>query len=91
MFSQGNSVSNRTPFRSMLRIVLMVMLGFVIVGPLLGLQLAMAFYDGNLMQDIGNVSGTPQLATAILVMQATATLIGLIVFPLCDHKIGRSR
>jgi len=66
----------------MLRIVLMVMLGFVIVGPLLGLQLSMAFYDGDLMQDIGNVSGTPQLATAILVMQATATLIGLIIFPL---------
>jgi membrane protease YdiL (CAAX protease family) len=66
----------------MLRIVLMVTLGFVIVGPLLGLQLAMAFYEGDLMKDIGNVSGTPQLATAILIMQATATLVGLIILPL---------
>ncbi len=82
MFSQGNSVSNRTPFQSLLRIVAMVALGFVIVGPLLGLQLAMSVYEGDFVKDMASLSGTPELATAILITQAMATLVGLIIFPL---------
>ena len=63
----------------------MVALGFVIVGPLLGLQLAMIFYDGEFFHDLQNIetiSGKPQLSSAILIMQGTATLVGLIILPL---------
>lgn len=80
MFSTGISVSDRPPFQSLLRILLTVAIGFIIVGPLIGLAIADAVYEGDLVADMQTMVA-PGLLTAILIMQATATLIGLIFFP----------
>ncbi len=82
MYSPQNLVSDRTPLVSLLRILLNVLLGFIIVGPLLGLAVASAFYDGDLLADVQHLTGQEGFTEALLLMQGIVTLIGLIVFPL---------
>lgn len=91
MFTPPNLVSDRTPFRSLLRILLIVMLGFVIVGPLIGLAASSAFYEGDLLKDLANFSGQPGFVEAMLLMQGIVTFVGLICFPILhitrlEHK-----
>ena len=52
--SVPNLVSDRSPLVSLLIILLNVFLGFVVVGPVLGLGIASLFYDGNLLNDMPN-------------------------------------
>ena len=80
MFSTGVSVSNRPPFESLLFIFVTVIIGFVVVGPLIGFAIANAVYEGDLFADMQTLVG-PGLLTAILILQACSTLIGLILFP----------
>ncbi|HMQ00227.1 MAG TPA: CPBP family intramembrane metalloprotease [Cyclobacteriaceae bacterium] len=70
---------------SVLYILLMLAAGFVIIGPLAGLLLAMMFYDGSILQmldQIQNAAEHPELKTPLFIMQGAAALIGLIVLPL---------
>lgn len=91
MLIPQNLVSDKPPFRSLLRIVLIVIVGFVIAGPVLGLAISSAFYQGNLLADLQSASPEPGFLEAILTMQGIVTLIGLIVFPVIyitrlEHK-----
>jgi membrane protease YdiL (CAAX protease family) len=82
MLSPQPIVSDRPPWRSLVRIALNVGLGFVIVGPLVGFAIASAFYQGNLLADLERAVAKPGLVDAALLVQATVTLMGLIIFPL---------
>lgn len=91
MLTPQNLVSDKPPLRSLLRIILIVMLGFVIVGPILGLAVSSAFYEGDLLNDLNTTDIKPGFLDAILMMQGIVTLIGLIVFPVIhltrlEHK-----
>jgi len=91
MFLPQNLVSDRPPYQSLLRIALNVILGFVIVGPLLGLAVASMVYSGDLLGDIQRSSGEDGFVSAILLMQGIVTFVGLIFFPvlhltLLEHK-----
>ena len=77
-----NLVSDRTPIRSILTILLNVFLGFVVAGPALGLAVASLFYDGNLINDIQNPENHPGIFLPLIITQSVATLVGLIIFPL---------
>src|SRR5688572_14658997 len=79
--SVPNLVSDRSPLLSLLLILLNVFLGFVLVGPMLGLGVASLFYDGNLLNDIQNPNDNPGIVLALLTTQSIATLVGLIIFP----------
>ena len=79
--SVPNLVSDRSPLLSLLLILLNVFLGFVLVGPMLGLGIASLFYDGNLLNDIQNPDDNPGIVLALLTTQSIATLVGLIIFP----------
>lgn len=76
-----NLVSDRAPLRSILTILLNVFLGFVLVGPALGLGIASLFYEGDLLNDIQNPDTYPDIIGPLLITQSIATLIGLIIFP----------
>jgi membrane protease YdiL (CAAX protease family) len=82
MFTPQPIVSDRPPWRSLVRIALNVGLGFVIVGPLVGFAIASAFYHGNLLTDLEQAVAKPGLVDAALIMQGIVTFIGLIIFPL---------
>jgi uncharacterized protein len=84
--SVPNLVSDRLPFISILLILLNLFIGFVIFGPALGLGIAMAYYDGDLMTDIQNPVNHPGLTLPLMVAQSVATLVGLIVFPMLQLK-----
>ena len=71
-------------------ITLVVMIGLV-VGPLLGGAIASNFYDGEFITDLQNFSLGPDAFDAILILQGTGTVVGLILFPLIyvtqiEHK-----
>jgi membrane protease YdiL (CAAX protease family) len=56
-------------------------LGFVIVGPVLGLGISSLFYDGDLLNDFQNPAAHPGVIGPILLTQSIATFVGLILFP----------
>ena len=91
MLNPQNLVSDKSPLRSLLRIIVVVILGFVIVGPLLGLAISSAFYQGDLLNDLASTNIQPGFLSAILTMQGVVTFIGLILFPIIhltqlEHK-----
>ena len=89
--SVPNLVSDRSPLASLLIILLNVFLGFVVVGPVLGLGIASLFYEGNLLNDIQALDNRPGILVPLLVTQSVATFMGLIIFPILhivaiEHK-----
>jgi len=56
-------------------------LGFVIIGPILGLAVSSAFYQGDLLNDLQSTNIQPGFLQAILTMQGIVTLVGLIILP----------
>ncbi len=91
MLNPKNLVSDKSPFRSLFRIIMVVILGFIIVGPLLGLAISSAFYQGDLLNDLSSSNIQPGFLHAILIMQGVVTFIGLILFPIIyitqlEHK-----
>ncbi|MBA4057452.1 MAG: hypothetical protein C0490_22245 [Marivirga sp.] len=91
MFTPQQTISDRPPFISLVRVLWSLLLGFVVVGPLVGSMITMSFYPGNVLQDINSGEYKPGLVTASLVMQATTTFVGLIIFPIVhitqvEHK-----
>jgi uncharacterized protein len=82
-----NELSNRSerhPVVSLLILMIVVGLGFVIVGPLIGLLFAIPFYPGTFMElaeSLQNPMDDPGLKMPLYIMQGFATVIGLIVGP----------
>lgn len=75
----------RHPVINLLLILLLVGVGFVLVGPFIGLFLAVPFYKGGgmmeLLEAIANPVGNPDVKIPLYIVQASATAVGLIVTP----------
>ena len=74
----------RPPVINLLIILLMVGLGFIIVGPIIGFFLALPFYDGGMLQladAIQNPLDNPDVKIPLYIVQGCATFVGLIVAP----------
>jgi uncharacterized protein len=74
----------RHPVINLIVILLMVGLGFVIVGPILGFFIALPFYDGSMIQlaeAIQDPLEHPEIKIPLYIIQASATFVGLIVAP----------
>ena len=74
-------VSDRHPLLSMLLIILTVGIGFLLIGPGVGLAVASLFYEGDLLSAIQS-NPDYSLFTPLMVTQGFAGLLGLIVFPI---------
>ena len=83
MFSQGTSISDRTPTQSLLRISITIFTGFLLVGPFLGILLSALVY-GNAMESFlkDQNSIDPSMAMPLIFVQGMTTFVGLIVFPI---------
>jgi len=82
--SELTGISERPALVSVIFILLTAALGFLVIGPLLGFFIAMPFYDGtffDLAEKISNPTLYPEIKLPILIMQGSATLIGLILIP----------
>lgn len=83
--SELTGISQRHPLTSLVFILLTTILGFMIIGPLLGFFIAMPFYDGSifdLVEKIANPTLYPEIRLPLVIIQGSATLIGLILIPL---------
>ncbi len=82
--SEVTGISERPVFLSIFLVLTTIFLGFVVIGPLIGFFIAMPFYEGNIMDlttQINNPTSYPELKLPILIIQGTATLVGLILIP----------
>jgi len=64
----------------------MVVLGFAVVGPVLGGVIAATIYDGDFMADFLASKDKPGMFYAIMILQAVGTFVGLIAFPYIQIK-----
>ena len=74
----------RHPVINLLIILLMVGLGFIIVGPIIGFFLALPFYDGSMVElaeAIQDPLDNPEIKIPLYIVQGSATFVGLIVAP----------
>lgn len=72
-------------FTTLILLLIGICLGFIVVGPLVGFLLSVPFYDGSvveLAEAMQNPVGHPEVKLPIYILQATATLVGLIATPL---------
>jgi uncharacterized protein len=74
-------VSDKPPLTSLLLIFCVVFIGFIIVGPMIGMAVAMAFYSGDLATEIMTASPGPDSFLPFMIIQGFTSLIGLILFP----------
>ncbi|MEK6783783.1 MAG: CPBP family intramembrane glutamic endopeptidase [Bacteroidota bacterium] len=78
------SISDRPPWISVLLIFLTSMAGFIIIGPLIGMLVAMPFVEGsfiNFLVDVSSPIDHPEIKTPLYIVQGCATFFGLIVGP----------
>lgn len=72
------------PVINLIIILLMVGLGFVIVGPIIGFFFALPFYDGSMVElaeAIQKPLANPDIKIPLYIIQGFATFVGLIVAP----------
>lgn len=74
----------RPAWVSVILIFLVAMMGFVIVGPLIGILLASFYFDGDIMTMLSQLAAPknyPEIKTPFFIVQACATFIGLVLIP----------
>jgi hypothetical protein len=82
--SELTGISQRPAYISLIFILLTAALGFMIIGPALGVLIAMPFYEGTIIdftQKLSNPTAHPELRLPVLIMQGCGTFFGLIVIP----------
>ncbi|MEQ9210524.1 MAG: hypothetical protein RLN96_11900, partial [Pseudomonadales bacterium] len=60
------------------------MMGFVVIGPIVGFVLSMPFIEGGLLDfqtKLANPTAYPELRIPLFIMQGSATFFGLILIP----------
>jgi uncharacterized protein len=82
--SGPTGISQRNPILSVFFILCTAVIGFVIIGPIVGFLFALPFYDGSMIELVEKIT-TPlqylELRLPVLIMQGFATLVGLILIP----------
>ncbi|HEX7014671.1 MAG TPA: CPBP family intramembrane glutamic endopeptidase [Cyclobacteriaceae bacterium] len=86
--------SGRHSFLNLLLLLVGICIGFVVVGPLIGFLCAMPFYEGSLIElanALQNPLSHPDVRIPIYILQASATIVGLIVTPMLLLRVSRRR
>lgn len=72
------------PFLSIFITLLVVLVGFQLIGPFIGFFAAVPFYPGTMFQmveDMKQPTQHPEMRVILMIMQGFGTLIGLIIIP----------
>lgn len=75
----------RPSITTLFLLLIAIFLGFVVVGPILGFLVALPFYDGSVLEladAMQDPTNNPAVKLPVYILQAAATLVGLIVTPL---------
>jgi membrane protease YdiL (CAAX protease family) len=84
-------VSDREPVLSLFFILLVVMIGFLFIGPLIGIWVSSLFYEGNLFVDMLNPKPDSSLFLPIMIAQGITGLVGLIIIPILYVKFSEHK
>jgi len=82
--SELSSSAATHPSVKLILTLMVVVLGFVVVGPLVGYFLAMPFMEGSITDQLKQLADpihSPAMRVPLYIMQGSATLIGLAVLP----------
>lgn len=81
--SQDRYWTKFNPIASLLILIGCVLIGFMAIGPLLGLLIAIPFFDGDIegLMMLNNL-GNPSLKVPLYILQGTSTVVGFLVVPL---------
>jgi len=69
----------------------MVLVGFLFIGPALGLGVSSLLYDGNLMEELLKSPPDPSIFLPLMVTQGVTSLIGLIIIPILYLKFSEHK
>jgi membrane protease YdiL (CAAX protease family) len=88
---QESLVSNKHPLLSIFLILCVLFVGFVFIGPLVGIGISSLFYEGSLMVELQSSNPDPAIFLPVMITQGIASLLGLIIIPavyvsLIEHK-----
>lgn len=78
---RANLISDRSASVSLLRLLAMLLIGYVVMGNVLALLIVGFLYEGNLIEAISNPLDHPEIRNILLIAQGLAGLAGLILFP----------
>lgn len=82
--SELTGISQKPAILSVILILVTAILGFTVIGPLIGILTALPFYEGTLFdlpQKMANPLANPEIRMPLIILQGSATLIGLILIP----------
>ncbi len=74
-------VSDKPVLISLLGIFALFILGFVVIGPAVGIAVASLFYEGDLLEAMTNPLQHPDIRNGILISQGIASTVGLALLP----------
>ena len=69
----------------------MVLVGFLAIGPALGLGVASLFYEGNLMVELLKYPPDPSIFFPLMIIQGITSLMGLIIIPILYLKFSEHK
>lgn len=78
------------PLVSALLILMVAMVSFIAIGPVIGAFIGMAVFDGNIMdmtEQLANPLLYPEIKSVLMIMQGSATGIGLVLIPWIYMKL----
>lgn len=77
----SNLVSDKPVWISLLGIGALFIIGFIIIGPIVGIGIAAIFYEGNILEALTNPAAHPDFKVGMLMSQGIASFVGLILLP----------
>ena len=77
----ANLISDRPASISLLRILVMLLIGYVVMGNVVAMLVIGFLYDGNLIEAIANPQDHPEIRNILLFAQGLAGLVGLVLTP----------
>lgn len=77
----SNLVSDRPASVSLLRILAMIIIGFIIIGNVVAMLVVSLLYSGNLIEALADPVGHPDIKIILIVAQGLAALVGLVLIP----------
>ena len=86
------TISDRSPYSSLIRIFLLVIImGWIFLGQTLGILAASIVYHGDLIQALSDPTHYPEVRDALLLMQGIGSAVGLIFIPWYYLKFSERR
>jgi membrane protease YdiL (CAAX protease family) len=77
--------SKFSPSVGSISLLLVSFVGFMVIGPLIGMPLGMPFYDGDVSSYyeaiLSNPMGNDSFKLPLFILQGTASIIGFVIFP----------